>query len=133
MARLFWVSAHPLPSPAGNGAEVRLNLGAWYSRRTGCPELPNPSTPSSTNTRLRRRWLGTPGDAVTTECRFYNVWRILVTSSDGRHPGRNVCLSNVCQWQQQGCMSNKFVEFSSVFVAKREDKSEQKDFADAAT
>lgn len=56
-----------------------------------------------------------------------------MTSSDGRHPGRNVCLSNVCQWQQQGCMSNKFLEFSSVFVAKREDKSEQKDFADAAT
>lgn len=42
-------------------------------------------------------------------------------------------VSNVCQWQQQGCMSNKFLEFSSVFVAKHEDKSEQKDFADAAT
>lgn len=26
-----------------------------------------------------------------------------MTSTDGRHPGRNVCLSNVCQWQQQGC------------------------------
>lgn len=87
----------------------------------------------STNARLRRRWLGTPGDAVVTECRFCNVWRILVTRSDGRHPGRNVCLSNVCQWQQQSCMSNKFLEFSSVFVANREDKSEQKDFADAAT